>query len=176
MIFQLHTETIDSDHLEGMKKAIWKKAAAHLSPSFFAEYHSVAVSQFVERMLPHLKDFQGPPAPEWWSRLPTTPKEFGIRMHQLLYQAFLILREQSNLIQEALAERDSQRISETLFPFLYGQLIAEKLEQEADAQKREIILLSGLGLREWVKHVSEILSGYSSKEPFNAPLFFIASE
>ncbi|MBN2326274.1 MAG: PD-(D/E)XK nuclease family protein [Candidatus Omnitrophica bacterium] len=176
MIFQLHTESIASEHLEGMKKAFWKKAAAHLSPNFFADYHPAAVSKFVERMLPYLKDFQGPPAPEWWSRLPATPREFGIRMHQLLSQAFMILRKQSDLIQEALAERNQRRLSEKLFQYLYNELLVDKLVQTTDSRKREIILLAGLGLKEWVKHIAQILSGYPKNKPFNAPLFFIASE
>lgn len=61
MTFQLRTETISSQHLQGMKNALFNKLAKSLPAAFFTPQKSISVSKLIEKIIPYLQGFQGPP-------------------------------------------------------------------------------------------------------------------
>ena len=176
MTFQLRTETISSQHLQGMKNALFNKLAKSLPAAFFTPQKSISVSKLIEKIIPYLQGFQGPPPPDWWSQLQEPPKQFGLRMHSLLKEAFLLLRQQAELLTANCAGKSSNEIESVLLPFLFKELITPALIKSQNSHDKNGVLMAGLGLKEWIRHLSDILSTYPKGEPFNTPLFFIAAE
>ena len=176
MTFRLYTETLPSLHLQGMKNAIFKKMVEIIPPAYFEKQKSISVSKLIEKVLPCLDGFAGTVPPDWWLKMPETPKQFGLRMHQLLHDAFLLLRKEKDFLTNHCIGMDRENTASVLFAFLYKELILPAIANAPDDSGKEVILRTGLGLKEWIAHLSEILSSYPKEKPFNAPLFFIAAE